>query len=84
MTGGRDNGAGSRALALVAPGVFILLLIAVWEAACRLLDVPSYFLPSPSAIAGALVANAPLLFVSAWRTLARALEAFARWRSLCR
>lgn len=39
--------------------------------------VPAYFLPPPSAIAAALVQNAPLLFVSALRTLARALGAFA-------
>jgi NitT/TauT family transport system permease protein len=77
MTKGRDGASPSRALALAAPVVFVVLLLAAWEAACRLLDVPPYFLPTPSAIAEALVQNAPLLFVSAWRTLARSLQAFA-------
>lgn len=64
-----------RALDLVAPALLIVLLIGVWEALCRLLEVPSYFLPAPSAIARALAENAPLLFASAGRTLATALTA---------
>jgi NitT/TauT family transport system permease protein len=60
----------------VAPVLFIASLFAAWEAACRLLQVPSYFLPTPSAVAVALVDNASLLFVAAGRTLARALSAF--------
>jgi NitT/TauT family transport system permease protein len=50
-------------------------MLAVWEAACRLTGVPTYLLPPPSAIAAALAANAPMLSLSAWRTLAMALEA---------
>lgn len=65
-----------RGVELAAPLLFIALLLGTWEAACRLMNVPSYFLPPPSAIAAALVRNAPTLFVSAWRTLARALVAF--------
>jgi NitT/TauT family transport system permease protein len=67
----------SRWASFAAPTLFVALLLGVWEAACRLLAVPSYFLPTPSAIAIALVANAPLLFFSAWRTLSTALMAFA-------
>jgi NitT/TauT family transport system permease protein len=77
MTKGRDAPWRSRVLDMAAPVLFILLLLGAWEGACRLFDVPPYFLPPPSAIAAALVQHAPLLFVSAWRTLARALEAFA-------
>ena len=66
-----------RALLVIAPIVFVALILAVWEAACRVLAVPTYFLPTPSSIAAALVENAPLLFVSAWRTLSTALMAFA-------
>jgi NitT/TauT family transport system permease protein len=66
-----------RALQVVAPALFIALLLGVWEAACRLLAVPTYFLPTPSEIGVALVSNAGLLFVSAGRTLAAALIAFA-------
>jgi NitT/TauT family transport system permease protein len=50
-----------------------LLLVLCWEAACRLMEVPSYFLPPPSAVLGAVVARAPLLLESAWNTLRMAL-----------
>jgi len=66
----------SRWIGLLAPTLFVALLLAIWEGLCRVLAVPSYFLPTPSAIAVALVQNAPLLFVSAWRTLHTALTAF--------
>jgi NitT/TauT family transport system permease protein len=47
----------------------------LWEVATRLTGVPTYVLPPPSAIIGALIASGPLLAVSAGRTLAMALEA---------
>jgi len=62
---------------ILAPAVLIGAILIVWEAATRVLNVPVYLLPSPSAIAGALAANAGLLAVSAWRTLATAMEALA-------
>ena len=62
---------------VAAPTLFVALILVAWEIACRALAVPSYFLPTPSAIVLALVGNAPLLFVSAWRTLSTALMAFA-------
>ena len=65
----------NRILSLLAPIVLIALILGAWEAACRLLDLPAYFLPSPSAIAGAAAANAPVLLVSAWNTLSMALIA---------
>ena len=61
--------------AIAAPVVFIGLLLAGWETACRLLEVPSYFLPAPSAIGAALRDNFPLLARSGWNTLATALWA---------
>lgn len=66
-----------RGVAIAAPTLFVVFLLAAWEIACRALAVPEYFLPTPSAIVLALVGNAPLLFVSAWRTLSTALMAFA-------
>jgi NitT/TauT family transport system permease protein len=66
----------SRSVAILAPTLFIGALLGAWELACRALSVPVYYLPAPSAIAVALVQNAPLLFVSSGRTLATALEAF--------
>src|SRR6185437_11892084 len=72
------GGAGvKRSVAILAPTLFVALLLAAWEIACRALNVPPYFLPTPSAIVLALVENAPLLFVSAWRTLSTSLMAFA-------
>jgi len=66
-----------RALALVAPFALIAVMLLGWEAACRLLAVPSYFLPPPSEVWAAFVANRTLLFASAWNTLAMALWALA-------
>jgi NitT/TauT family transport system permease protein len=64
-----------RAGDIAAPLALIAVLVAIWETACRLLDIPAYFLPSPSAIAGATIDGAPVLFASAWNTLAMALKA---------
>ena len=60
---------------LLAPLWLILALLAMWEGLCRALNVPAYFLPPPSAVGAAMVAQAPVLAASAWRTLAMALEA---------
>jgi NitT/TauT family transport system permease protein len=60
---------------ILAPIVLVALVFAVWEAACRLLDVPSVFLPTPSAIAVALVKHGGDLFVSAGHTFGTALAA---------
>jgi NitT/TauT family transport system permease protein len=64
-----------RVLTLIAPAVLIVGLLLVWEAACRLLAVPVYFLPPPSAVAVALVHDAPELLASAGETLLWALMA---------
>ncbi len=66
-----------RLAAIAAPLALVALLLGGWEAACRLLAVPAYFLPAPSAIGRSLVADAPLLLASAWNTLAMALGALA-------
>jgi NitT/TauT family transport system permease protein len=64
-----------RAAGLLAPLLFIALLLGVWELAARALKVPSYLLPAPSEILTALAANAPALAASAWNTLKMALGA---------
>ncbi|HEY5105834.1 MAG TPA: ABC transporter permease [Caulobacteraceae bacterium] len=61
----------------LAPWILIGLLLAGWEGACRALAIPSYRLPPPSAVAAALIANAPLLLASAWNTFAMAMIALA-------
>jgi NitT/TauT family transport system permease protein len=65
-----------RRLAEALPALLLTaLLLAAWEAACRLLHVPVYFLPPPSAVARALVDNAPILAGSALQTFWMAFKA---------
>lgn len=61
--------------AFLPPLVLVALIIGVWEAACRLMAVPTYLLPTPSAIGAALVESLPLLLQSAWATLVMAFQA---------
>jgi NitT/TauT family transport system permease protein len=65
----------NRALHILAPLALIAVLLGGWEIACRVAEVPAYFLPAPSAIAKALAADLPSLLRSAWNTLAMALLA---------
>jgi len=65
----------NRLARLLAPWVLVAVLLGVWQAACAALRVPTYFLPAPSAIAVALVDNAPSLALAAWRTFSMAMEA---------
>jgi NitT/TauT family transport system permease protein len=64
-----------RPLDVVAPLVLVIVIVGGWEAACRLLKVPAYFVPPPSAVALVLVRQAPSLLASAWNTLSMALQA---------
>ena len=57
----------------LAPFALVALLLAGWEIACRVLQVPVYFLPPPSAVALALVEHWPALVAASWRTLSVAL-----------
>lgn len=66
-----------RLVDLLAPLVLIGLLLGGWEAACRLLEVPAYFLPAPSAVAAAIGAAWPALLRAASNTLAMALWGLA-------
>src|SRR5262249_25944350 len=70
--------AGRRKIADVAPPLVVgVLVIAGWEAACRVFAVPSYLFPSPSLIASTLVADAPALLRALWVTLRVTLIALA-------
>lgn len=60
---------------VMPPLLLIAVLIAAWEAGCRLLDVPVYFLPPPSAVFISLIERAPVLAGSACQTLRMALAA---------
>lgn len=66
-----------RLLHWAPPLGLALLLLAAWEAACRLLAVPVYVLPPPSAVAIALAQSGPSLGASALVTFRMALMALA-------
>ncbi|WP_397402836.1 ABC transporter permease [Phenylobacterium sp.] len=57
----------------LAPFILITILLAGWEIACRVMQVPVYFLPPPSAVALALSEHWPALVAASWRTLSVAL-----------
>lgn len=60
---------------LLPPLLLTALLLATWEIACRVLHVPAYLLPPPSAVGLALVDRAPLLLSSAAATFWMAFQA---------
>lgn len=67
-----------KKLAEVAPPLVVgLLMIAGWEAVCRLFGIPSYLFPAPSQIASTFVADAPVLMRALWVTLRVTLIALA-------
>lgn len=60
---------------VLSPLLLIAILLGIWETACRLLDIPIYFLPPPSAVGASLIERAPVLAGSAWQTFRMALQA---------
>ncbi len=67
----------TASLRQLAPIGLFLLLLAVWEGACRWLQVPTFFLPAPSAIWSELLAGWPLILSSAAVTFSMAVAALA-------
>jgi len=59
-----------RLTAVAAPIVLLLILLAAWEGAVRLFDLPRYILPAPSRIAASFVSHFPSLLHHASVTLA--------------
>ena len=57
----------------LAPFLLIAVLLGGWEIGCRVMQVPVYFLPPPSAVAVALAEHWPALVAASWRTLSVAL-----------
>ncbi len=60
---------------VLAPLIFVAVLLAAWEVAVRAFYVPEYFLPGPVAVGRAMAQGAPELLASAWNTLRMALWA---------
>ena len=62
---------------VLAPLASIVLLLAAWETAARLLRVPEFILPAPSAIAAALAQAGPNVLLHSRATLVTVLLGFA-------
>jgi NitT/TauT family transport system permease protein len=67
----------ARISGVLYPVGVVLGVLAVWEAGTRMLGVPAFLLPPPSAIGVSFMANAPLLLFHGWITTAEILLGFA-------
>jgi NitT/TauT family transport system permease protein len=61
----------------IAPWLVGMVFLALWQGWCVLFKVPAYLVPSPVAVVGQLIQDAPLLFCSLLMTLKITLLAFA-------
>jgi NitT/TauT family transport system permease protein len=66
-----------RVQAALPPLLVGILVLSLWEAACRGFAIPEYLFPAPSVIAASLVQNGPDLLRALWSTLRVTLIAFA-------
>jgi NitT/TauT family transport system permease protein len=62
---------------IAAPALVGIVIVAVWEVACRTTEVPTILFPKPSDIAEKLLADWPTLLRALATTLRVTLEAFA-------
>ncbi len=60
----------------LSPWFFTIVLIVVWEAACHIFKIPTFFLPPPTAIAQAFVDYSGPLARNSWITLETTLLGF--------
>lgn len=58
-------------------GLTLVVLVVLWEIACRVFEVPSYLVPAPSAIASRLYEKRGLYLSHTWVTLYETLAGFA-------
>jgi NitT/TauT family transport system permease protein len=62
---------------ILYPFAVVIGLLVVWEAGTRILGVPDFLLPPPSAIAVSFIANSSLLLFHGWITTVEILLGFA-------
>ena len=62
--------------AAMPPVVVGVVVLALWEAACRGFAIPEYLFPAPTAIVASLVQNGPDLLRALWSTMRVTLIAF--------
>jgi NitT/TauT family transport system permease protein len=67
----------TRTWQLLGPVIATGLLVVFWEAAVRLLDVPSFIVPPPSDVLEALVTEFDRILEHTWVTLVETLAGFA-------
>jgi NitT/TauT family transport system permease protein len=61
----------------LAPWIATIALFVVWEAACRIFNIPSFFLPPPTLVFKAVVDYWPALYKHSLFTLSSTLVGFA-------
>lgn len=76
MTPSRAQGGGALGQLAPALGLFVAVGLC-WEAATRLMNVPAYLLPAPSAIILKMAASLPLLLQNLGATMLAAVLGFA-------
>jgi NitT/TauT family transport system permease protein len=67
----------ARYQAALGPIFTMLIFVALWEALCRALKVPSFILPTPSESLTALVVQWNTIWPNAWHTLVTTSAGFA-------
>lgn len=60
----------------LAPWLFTLALLLFWEFVCRAFKIPEFFLPTPTAVAGAIYEFWPAIYRNSWITLQTTLIGF--------
>ena len=65
-----------RAQAVLPPLVVGVLVLALWEGACRAFAIPDFLFPAPSSILASFLAGWPELLHALWRTMRVTLIAF--------
>ena len=73
----KTQGSNGRLPRLLAPAVFGLLALALWEGVVRFYAIPVYILPGPLLVLKTLWTDGPSLLGSLWVTLKIALAALA-------
>ena len=72
-----EREARARISAVVYPIIVIAAVLAVWEAASRVFEIPHFLLPPPSAIAQSLYDHWPLIVKYSWATILEIVLGYA-------
>ena len=63
------SGVRGRIADAVPPVIVGVVVLTLWEGACRIFGIPSYLFPAPSLIIGTFISDAPVLLKALWVTL---------------